>query len=105
MVTETNGRSVAKGISWRVVATLVTAIVVFIYSGALAAAAIVGSIDAAAKILLYWGHTSSASFNASISCKELVNDQRELSSFLKDRQFYSHIRKLVGQWSPTALQP
>ncbi len=56
MVTETNGRSVAKGISWRIVATLVTTIVVFIYSGELAAAAIVGSIDAAVKIFLYWGH-------------------------------------------------
>jgi len=56
MVTETNGRSVAKGISWRVVATMVTAIVVFLYSGELAAAAIVGSIDSAAKILLYWWH-------------------------------------------------
>ena len=53
---ETHLRSVVKGISWRVVATMVTTIVVFIYSGELAAAAIVGSIDAVAKIALYWGH-------------------------------------------------
>ena len=53
---ETHLRSVVKGISWRFVATMVTTIVVYIYSGELAAAAIVGSIDAVAKILLYWGH-------------------------------------------------
>jgi len=53
---ETHLRSVVKGISWRFVATMVTTVVVYIYSGELAAAAIVGSIDALAKILLYWGH-------------------------------------------------
>lgn len=53
---ETHLRSVVKGISWRCVATMVTTIVVFIYSGELVAAAIVGSVDAVAKILLYWGH-------------------------------------------------
>ena len=35
---------------------MVTTIVVFLYSGELAAAAIVGSLDALAKIVLYWGH-------------------------------------------------
>jgi len=53
---ETHLRSVVKGFSWRVIATMVTTVVVFIYSGELAAAAIVGSIDALAKIGLYWGH-------------------------------------------------
>ena len=53
---DTNLRSVVKGISWRVLATLVTTAVVFLYSGELAAAAIVGSFDALAKIVLYWGH-------------------------------------------------
>ena len=53
---ETHLRSVVKGISWRFVATMVTTIVVYIYSGELAAAAIVGSIDALAKIFLFWGH-------------------------------------------------
>ena len=53
---ETHLRSVVKGISWRIVATLVTTIVVFLYSGELVAAAIVGSIDALVKIFLYWGH-------------------------------------------------
>ncbi len=53
---ETHLRSVAKGISWRVIATMVTTMVVFIYSGELTAAVIVGSIDSLAKIGLYWGH-------------------------------------------------
>ena len=35
---------------------MVTALVVYVYSGELAAAAIVGSIDAVAKIVLFWGH-------------------------------------------------
>ncbi len=53
---DTHLRSIVKGISWRVLATMVTTMVVFLYSGELAAAAIVGSLDALAKIMLYWGH-------------------------------------------------
>ena len=53
---ETHLRSVVKGVSWRFIATMVTALVVYVYSGELAAAAIVGSIDAVAKIVLFWGH-------------------------------------------------
>ncbi len=49
-------RSVVKGFSWRVLATLVTMVVVFLYSGELAIAALVGSTDAVVKIMLYWGH-------------------------------------------------
>ncbi len=53
---DTHLRSVVKGISWRILATMVTTTVVFLYSGELAAAAIVGSLDALVKIVLYWGH-------------------------------------------------
>ena len=53
---DTHLRSVAKGISWRILATMVTTTVVFLYSGELTAAAIVGSLDALVKIVLYWGH-------------------------------------------------
>ena len=52
----THLRSVIKGVSWRFVATVVTTLVVYIYSGELVTAAIVGSIDAMAKIVLFWGH-------------------------------------------------
>ena len=53
---ETHLRSVVKGISWRVIATLVTTLVVLIYTGELAAAALVGLSDSLVKIGLYWGH-------------------------------------------------
>ncbi len=53
---DTHLRSVVKGISWRVMATMVTTTVVYLYSGELTAAAVVGSLDALAKIVLYWGH-------------------------------------------------
>lgn len=53
---ETHLRSVTKGISWRILATLVTMVVVLIYSGELAIAALIGTTDALAKIGLYWGH-------------------------------------------------
>ena len=53
---DTHLRSVIKGISWRVLATMVTTTVVFLYSGEITAAAIGGSFDALAKIVLYWGH-------------------------------------------------
>ena len=52
---DTHLRSVVKGISWRVLATMVTTIVVYLYSGELMAAAIVGSFDALAKIVLVLG--------------------------------------------------
>ncbi len=53
---DTHLRSVVKGMSWRILATLVTTIVVFLYSGEWTAAALVGLMDALAKIVLYWGH-------------------------------------------------
>ena len=53
---ESHLRSVMKGLSWRVLATVVTTVVVYFYTGELAMAALVGSTDAVAKIVLYWGH-------------------------------------------------
>ena len=53
---ETHWRSVVKGMSWRVIATLVTTIVVFLYSGEWAIAALVGFSDSFLKIGLFWGH-------------------------------------------------
>jgi len=49
-------RSVVKGMSWRVVATVVTVTVVYLYSGKLEVAALAGSTDALTKIWLFWGH-------------------------------------------------
>ena len=49
-------RSLTKAISWRVLATLTTMIVVFWFTGELVLAASVGIIDAIIKILIYYGH-------------------------------------------------
>ncbi len=49
-------RSISKAISWRVLATLTTMIVVFFFTGELVLAAGVGLIDALIKLLVYYGH-------------------------------------------------
>ena len=53
---ETNLRSFVKAISWRVVATLVTTIVVWILTGKFSLAIFAGLADGLAKIGLYWAH-------------------------------------------------
>lgn len=56
MYKETNKRSVAKGISWRVFATTTTIIIVYIFFGRLDLAIAAGVIETFAKIALYWAH-------------------------------------------------
>ena len=53
---ETHLRSFVKGISWRVIATLVTTIVVWVISGEVAMALFAGASDSLVKIGLFWGH-------------------------------------------------
>lgn len=53
---ESKRRSVVKTISWRVLATLTTAIIVFIFTGELILALSIGSIEVVAKIILYFFH-------------------------------------------------
>ena len=53
---ETHFRSVVKGLSWRVIATLVTTIVVWLISGEVSMALFAGASDSLVKIVLYWGH-------------------------------------------------
>ncbi len=53
---ESHLRSVMKGLSWRVLATVVTTVVVFFYTGEFTIAVLVGSTDALTKIVLYWAH-------------------------------------------------
>ena len=53
---ETHLRSVVKGMSWRVIATLVTTIVVWLISGEVSMALFAGLSDSLVKIGLYWGH-------------------------------------------------
>jgi uncharacterized membrane protein len=53
---DTHLRSVAKGMSWRIIATLVTTIVVWLISGEVSMALFAGASDSLVKIGLYWGH-------------------------------------------------
>jgi adenylylsulfate kinase len=56
MYKETNLRSVAKGISWRFVATGTTIVIVYLFFGRLDLAIAAGLIETVLKVALYWGH-------------------------------------------------
>ncbi|RUM45528.1 MAG: adenylyl-sulfate kinase [Hydrogenimonas sp.] len=56
MYKETNLRSIAKGISWRFVATGTTIIIVYTFFGRLDLAIAAGLLETILKIALYWGH-------------------------------------------------
>lgn len=56
MYRETHGRSVAKTVSWRIIATVTTATIVWLLTGRLEFALIVGGIDTTAKLVLYFLH-------------------------------------------------
>jgi len=56
MYFESKGRSAAKTISWRTLATLTTAVIVYILTGELVLAIAVGSIEVVAKIIIYFFH-------------------------------------------------
>jgi adenylylsulfate kinase len=59
MFTESNGRSIAKAISWRLLATITTAVVVYILTGRLDIALAVGGIEIILKLILYYFHERS----------------------------------------------
>ena len=56
MYKETNKRSIVKGISWRIVATTTTIIIVYIFFGRLDLAIAAGILESVAKVGLYWAH-------------------------------------------------
>jgi len=49
-------RSITKGLSWRVIATLTTVILVFAFTGKLYLAAGVGVLEVITKLLIYYAH-------------------------------------------------
>jgi len=49
-------RSLVKAISWRVIATLTTMSLVFLFTGELILAMGVGVLDVISKLILYYGH-------------------------------------------------
>jgi uncharacterized membrane protein len=53
---ETKKRSLAKAVSWRVVATLITSLIVFLLSGEVAFAVKIGLLDTLAQFVVYFFH-------------------------------------------------
>ncbi len=53
---DTTRRSIAKALSWRVLATAITASIVFGATGNLDFAATIGLIDTGIKFFIYFGH-------------------------------------------------
>jgi len=53
---ESHFRSIVKGITWRVVASITTMFVVFIVTGDLGLVASVGAVDVTLKVFFYYFH-------------------------------------------------
>jgi adenylylsulfate kinase len=53
---ETHTRSIAKALSWRIIATLTTTLLVFIFTGNLIVSGGVGLTEFLSKILIYYVH-------------------------------------------------
>jgi adenylylsulfate kinase len=56
MYKETNTRSIIKGVTWRLIATGTTVIIVYVFFGRLDLALAAGLLESVLKIALYWGH-------------------------------------------------
>jgi len=53
---ESTRRSVAKALSWRIVATMITSAIVFLLTGKGEFAATIGLADTTVKFFIYFGH-------------------------------------------------
>ena len=53
---ESRLRSVAKALTWRITATLTTAIIAFLVTGELGTAVAIGGIEFFAKFVIYYAH-------------------------------------------------
>ena len=53
---ESHKRTVAKTISWRIIATITTALLVYIFTGNFKIAVVVGALEAVLKLLFYYLH-------------------------------------------------
>ena len=51
-----HARSLTKAFTWRVTATLTTAIIAYIVTGELSTAAVIGGIEFILKFFIYYGH-------------------------------------------------
>ena len=55
-------RSLAKALTWRITATLTTAGIVYVVTGELKTAAMIGGIEFALKFMTYYGHERAWNF-------------------------------------------
>ena len=53
---ESHVRSIAKGVTWRVLATLTTVIIAWLITGAIDIALQIGFVEVFAKIAIYYAH-------------------------------------------------
>jgi len=53
---ESTRRSLAKALSWRIIATVITALIAFALTGEMAFAAQIGLADTLLKLFIYVGH-------------------------------------------------
>ena len=53
---ETHARSIIKGLTWRLIATTTTVILVFIFTRSFTLSAEIGALDISLKILFYYLH-------------------------------------------------
>lgn len=53
---ETTRRSIAKALSWRLLASAITALIVFLVTGEIESAAGIGAADTVIKLVIYVGH-------------------------------------------------
>ncbi|WP_287554910.1 DUF2061 domain-containing protein [Cycloclasticus sp.] len=56
MYKETNKRSLIKGVTWRIVATTTTMLIVYVFFGRLDLAIATGLLESVLKIGLFWLH-------------------------------------------------
>ena len=53
---ESHRRSIVKALTWRLVATLVTFVVAYLFTGELVLSAGIGLVDLGIKLFVYYGH-------------------------------------------------
>jgi len=53
---ESTRRSIAKALSWRIVATVITSVLVYLFTGEGEFAATIGLVDTTIKFAVYFGH-------------------------------------------------
>ena len=55
-MSESRGRSVAKSLSWRIVATTTTILIVLAFTGEIELAVTVGGVEIVAKLVIFYVH-------------------------------------------------